>query len=353
VAPVNPPVYSPSDAAAFINVQLADIVVGVTYEFFTEWRDPSGDLCNECGHASGLLTFNVNAATLSDSIQIAGRTPASRLGVWAVEVLVSPGGVSPISLTTSSFTVGSTGPTVPTYSVTVGVSPGDAASNAGLSVDGQAVGSGRQYSWSQGEQHSLSVKKVVPGSTSGVQYVFTGWSDGVSAETRQISVSGNMALTAQYKTQYWLTVSSDHGSASGEGWYDEGSRANAELDTGTISDGLFYNWVFAGWTDDAKGTNLKSGAITMDGPKTATASWNHELSTTLYAVVAVAVAAVAVAVFLMMKRGKGPKPMGQAPSQPQMAPPEPKLSGEKKFCGNCRAVLPVEAKVCSSCGQPA
>ena len=215
----------------------------------------------------------------------------------------------------------------------------------GLTVDGQAVASGKQFTWNQGDQHILSVKKTVTGDKPGTQYVFTGWSDGVSDTTRTITVNNNAVYSAQYKTQYQLTVNSDYGSATGADWYDEGSKAFAVLDTSSTSDGLLYNWVFAGWTDDASGTNLKSNSITMDSPKTATAKWNHEFSMMLYGIVVAVIAVVAVAGIMVMRRGRGPKTQ-------QISTQATRLSGEQKFCPNCHAVLPVEAAVCSACGKP-
>lgn len=343
ISPVPSATYSPTDSSAYFLVQVADIVGGVTYDFFTQYRDPGGELCNECTHASGGITFNVNAVTLSDYVQIAGRLPSSRLGTWSVELLVAAGGVTPISLTTASFTIGSTQEKPTSFTVSVNVSP----SVTQVSVDGQGTPSGTKFTWNQGEQHTLSAKKTVAGDKAGTQYVFTGWSDGVSDTTRTITVNNNMAFTAEYKTQYQLTVNSDHGSATGADWYDEGSKAYAVLDTSTISDGPFYNWVFAGWTDDAKGTNLKSNPITMDDAKTATATWNHEFSMNFYyIIVGVVVVVAALAAFMMMRSRRGPKPamVSQAAA--------PQLSGQKKFCANCHAVLPIEANVCSSCGQP-
>lgn len=305
IGPVNSAQYSPTDAAAFINVQLAQIVIGTTYQFYTQWRDPSNDLCNECAHDSGQVTFNVNAVTLADSIQIAGRLPASRLGLWSVELLVRPYlGAAPISLITSSFSVGSQAPTIKTFSVTVTVSPGEASSSSGLMVDGQAVSTGQRFTWNEASQHSVSVNKISAGATSGTRYVFTGWSDGVTDASRTVSASSDTVLLAKYKTQYLLTVTSDHDTPGGGDWYDDGQKASATLDTGTVSDGPFYDWVFAGWRGGATGSNLQSNPISMDSPKTVAASWDHRFSTTFYAVVAVLVVVIAaVIVLLLRKRG--------------------------------------------------
>jgi uncharacterized repeat protein (TIGR02543 family) len=345
ISPVSTATFSPTDGSAFILMQMADISETATYYFLTQWRDPNGDLCNECNHESGGITFNVNAITISDSIQIAGRLPASRPGAWSMGLLVSVNGMSYVSMATSSFTIGSTQTAPTTFGVTVGVTP----SVTQVTVDGQASAAGTKFTWNQGDQHTLSAKKTVAGDKPGTQYVFTGWSDGVSDATRTITINSNAVYTAQYKTQYQLTVNSDYGSATGADWYDEGSKTNAVLDTSTVSDGPLYNWVFTGWTDDASGTNLKSNPITMDNPKTATATWSHEFSMIFYAVIVAVIAVVAVvAVVAMMRRGKGPKAVQEAPTS---APPTKKLTGKQKYCAHCRAVIPKESTFCSSCGQ--
>jgi uncharacterized repeat protein (TIGR02543 family) len=147
-----------------------------------------------------------------------------------------------------------------------------------------------------------------------------------------------------------LTVDSDYGSATGGDWYDEGSKAYAVLDTGTVSDGPFYNWVFTGWADDAKGTNLKSNPITMDDAKTATAMWNHESSMVFYGVIlAVVVVVDVLAVFILLRRRKGRAP---PPPPPGMPAQTARLSGVQKFCPHCHTVLPMEAAICSACGKP-
>ncbi len=110
--------------------------------------------------------------------------------------------------------------------------------------------------------------------------------------------------TAQYKIQYRLTVNSDHGNATGAGWYDEGSKAYAALETGTTSDGIFYNWDFAVWTNGSSGMNLKSNPITMDGPKTATAKWNHDFSMAFYGMLVAIIVVAAVTGIMVMKRGR-------------------------------------------------
>jgi hypothetical protein len=80
--------------------------------------------------------------------------------------------------------------------------------------------------------------------------------------------------TANWKTQYYLTVTSAYSTPSGSGWYDSGSTAYASLDNGTDSGTGDVQYIFTSWSGDASGTVYsQSNGITMNGPKTATANW--------------------------------------------------------------------------------
>jgi len=359
ISPVADKVFAPTDSVAYVIFWISEMVLGHYYQFETNWRQPNGQLYSEGRHLIPGAAFfaEFRTVSLSDGLQITGRLPGSTPGTWSVEVFSHEWHndgtyIGKINLFTDTFEIGTkeTPVTTKTYSVTVDVSPKVTSVN----VDGQASSAGTKFTWKEGEQHSLSVQKtIISQDNPGTRYVFTQWSDGITDTTRQVIASSNLVLTAQYKTQHLLTVESEYGTATGGDWYDEGSKAYAELDTGTVTDGMFYNWVFTGWADDASGTTVKSKPITMDSPKTATAKWNHEFSMVFYGVVvAVVVLVVVLAVFVLFRRGV----MGGRRAPPPPPPGTPvqttRLSGEQKFCGNCHAVLPIEANVCSSCGQP-
>jgi hypothetical protein len=113
----------------------------------------------------------------------------------------------------------------------------------------------------------------------GIQYVFTGWSgdaSGSSLTSDPLIMDGPKTATADWKTQYYLTVTSDHDTPSGEGWYDSGSTTYASLTDGVVSGGSGVRYVFVQWTGDASGSGLTSDPITMDYPKTATAAWKTQ-----------------------------------------------------------------------------
>jgi KaiC/GvpD/RAD55 family RecA-like ATPase len=110
----------------------------------------------------------------------------------------------------------------------------------------------------------------------GSRGVFTHWNDSETNPSRTITVPGPDTYTANYKPQFYLTVISPYDTPDGEGWYYEGNLAYATLDIGIEDHGNGTRRVFTHWSDDASGTDLISNPITMDQPKTATASWQHQ-----------------------------------------------------------------------------
>jgi len=112
----------------------------------------------------------------------------------------------------------------------------------------------------------------------GVQYVFTGWTDDASGTGLASSITMDSAKTAvaNWKTQYYLTVSSFYGAIGGEGWYDSGSSTSAALSTLTVAGGAGTQYVFTGWSGDATGFTSPSNAMVMNSPKTAIANWKTQ-----------------------------------------------------------------------------
>lgn len=138
--------------------------------------------------------------------------------------------------------------------------------------------------------------QVVPGN-SGSQLVFSGWTvDGgmdQTGSTLTIQMNAPHTVTAQYTQQYFLTVSSNQGSVSGQGWYNAGSTAQISAST-PPSPSYGVSMVFNGWQGDIQSSS-QSTTILMDGPKSVTATWNAD-STVLYLTVALVIVAVAVVV---------------------------------------------------------
>ena len=101
----------------------------------------------------------------------------------------------------------------------------------------------------------------------------------VTGPSSPITVNADTTVTGNYKTQYYLTVSSPYGTTGGQGWYDSGATAYASLASGTVDLGNGTRRVFTNWNGDTSGTNYaQSNPITMNGPKNAVANWKTQYS---------------------------------------------------------------------------
>jgi len=104
----------------------------------------------------------------------------------------------------------------------------------------------------------------------GTRLVFTSWNNGDESSSRDVSSCGE--YTANYKTQYKLTVESPYGSPKGNGWYDSGSKATISTDT---NDGKIIQHIFTGWSGNFTGQEA-TAMVTMDKPKTIKANWQTD-----------------------------------------------------------------------------
>jgi len=188
---------------------------------------------------------------------------------------------------TASFTVAS-GVAAQSYTVSVTGSPGSDFASAAfivtstqVTVTSNSTGSGfvvvdsvpittpQVYTWVTGSTHTLAANSLVAGST-GIQYLWTSWSD-VLSQSHSITVpSSTTTYTANFKTQYQLTITlnpSAGGSttpAVGSYWYDSGV---AQSVTATPAVGYsFYYWSL----DGANVGTTTTYVVTMLGPHTLT-----------------------------------------------------------------------------------
>jgi uncharacterized repeat protein (TIGR02543 family) len=128
---------------------------------------------------------------------------------------------------------------------------------------------------------TVTIEATAPSAGAGERYVWNGWTGSGTGSytgadnpaTDAVTINGPITETASWTHQYELTVTSTYDTAGGAGWYDSGSTAYATLTDGTVSGGTGTQYVFTGWGGDASGSGLTSDAITMNGPRTATAVW--------------------------------------------------------------------------------
>jgi hypothetical protein len=146
-----------------------------------------------------------------------------------------------------------------------------------------SVPSGRSFSvtgCSTGTMQTPATLNVYPGATcglvfqsvessaAGTRYAFQTWNDGVTSNSRAITVpAAGGAYVGVYGTQYQLnaTSSGGGGSVAGAGWYDAGATA-------TVTASPFPGNLFTGYSGALTGP-ANPQPLAMNGPKTVTAAF--------------------------------------------------------------------------------
>jgi hypothetical protein len=144
---------------------------------------------------------------------------------------------------------------------------------AGLSfaVDGTTYTAAQTFSWAPGSSHTIASTSPQSGDT-GVRYVWSNWNWG-GAISHTVAPTTNKTYTANFTTQYYLTMSHGVGGtvSPGSGWRNSGVTVSI---TATPSTGYsFSNWAGTG-TGSYSGTT-NPGSITMGGPITEAATFTH------------------------------------------------------------------------------
>jgi hypothetical protein len=158
----------------------------------------------------------------------------------------------------------------PTKSITITSNP----TGFGLvKVDGTTIITPQTYAWTTGSSHTLQALSPVTGG-SGVQYIWTSWSDGGGQSHQYTVPSSSQTVTASFTTKYYLTVTSPYSSPTGAGWYNSGSSASFSV-TSPANGGTGTQYVCTGYSGDASGSGT-SGSITMNGIKIVTFNWKTQ-----------------------------------------------------------------------------
>jgi len=131
------------------------------------------------------------------------------------------------------------------------------------------------FTWTVGSEHTFAYASSLSAS-SGKQYTWSSTEGLSNLQNGSLTVSGSGNVTGNFKTQYYLTVTSAHGTTGGSGWYDAGTFSQATLNTLTMQVNAGTKATFIGWTGHASGSTSTSNSILMDSPKTATATWRTQ-----------------------------------------------------------------------------
>jgi len=118
---------------------------------------------------------------------------------------------------------------------------------------------------------------------SGTRQLFTGWggdATGIDTTSNPITMDGPKTATANWKTQYYLTINSLYGNPTGQGWYDAGTTAtfSVEMPTSNSTDTrIIFNWK---GTDGGYTGPKPSSTATMTRPITEEATWKTQYQVT-------------------------------------------------------------------------
>lgn len=148
-----------------------------------------------------------------------------------------------------------------------------------VKVDGNIITTPKTFSWTPGETHTLEALSPVSGGT-GIQYVWTSWSDGGTQIHEYVVPGYSETVTANYKTQYYLTVVSEHDSPKPtSGWFDAGTQITASVTSPWPVDAVDTCYVCTGWTGTGSvppsGTET-SVTFTINEPSNITWSWKTQ-----------------------------------------------------------------------------
>ncbi len=138
---------------------------------------------------------------------------------------------------------------------------------------GEVNGGGWFDSGSQTTANAVSPSGVVEKQS---RLLFAGWSGDVSSTEPQLVVLVDRALTivANWKTQYYVTITSAFGEVPGSGWYDANSQIQLSVST-IIDHANGTRRIFLGWGGDIASTE-PTISLFIDGPKTVASNWKTQ-----------------------------------------------------------------------------
>jgi hypothetical protein len=204
----------------------------------------------------------------SSTISTYNQMNGSGHGLWATS---SAGGSMTVSNCTiseyyddpgNSFTFIFLTNTIP---VTVQTSP----SGLSITVDGTPYTGPQVFNWTTGSTHTIATTSPQSGGA-GTQYAWSNWSDG-GAISHTVAPTVGTTYTANFTTQYYLTMNAGAGGtvSPASSWNNSGANVNISA---TASNG----YSFSSWTGSGSGSysgSANPSSVTMNGPITETASF--------------------------------------------------------------------------------
>jgi len=138
--------------------------------------------------------------------------------------------------------------------------------------------------YQEGSNAECSLDSSLIAGIKGERFVFEGWQGSGQGSFTGMNLSYNLIVynpvieTAKWKTQYFLTVDTEKGNATGQGWYDADSTAIITVDTIEAVDQTrrYHFWKWKGTGSESYSGSTVSPHITIKSPVTEKAIWRLE-----------------------------------------------------------------------------
>ncbi|MEM2971066.1 MAG: PKD domain-containing protein [Candidatus Bathyarchaeia archaeon] len=133
--------------------------------------------------------------------------------------------------------------------------------------------------WDSESVHDFAFQSPLVVAVNSKQYVWTSTTGSSTLQSGSITVSASGSVVGNYKTQYYLTVSSPYGSPTPtSGWFDDGTPITASV-TSPVSGPTGTRYVCTGWTGTgsvpASGTGTTVNFI-ITQPSSITWNWKTQ-----------------------------------------------------------------------------
>ena len=157
----------------------------------------------------------------------------------------------------------------PEYQVTVSTRPEDVLKYSKIKVNDF----GYEQAYTNWFKEDALIRIEAPLLVEGdrVKYIFIGFNTGLKDNIVEFKVKEPVDILAEYKTQYYIEVSSKYGSVSGSGWYDEGSKAEIRIDEVYISIDEDSRYAFSSW--EPLGLSKPVCEVPVNAPMEIEAKW--------------------------------------------------------------------------------
>jgi hypothetical protein len=173
---------------------------------------------------------------------------------------------------------------------TVGITITTSPAGKQVIVDGTTYTAPQTFNWVPGDTHTLDAPSPQSGGA-GVQFAWTNWSQGGSQNQTITVPSSTTTYTANFTTQYQLTLaitpsvpnglSNISGGTNGT-FYNAGTVLTLSATT-PVPDGAGKRWSFTNWTGDVTSPPNTSNpvSVTMSAPRSVTANYVAQYQLTL------------------------------------------------------------------------